>query len=174
MQKIISFFIIALLAAALGAGCGQRAVEKTIERGIENETGNQVDVDVDRNAVNITDEETGASLSAGDEVTFPDDFPSDIPKYENGTLKMVTENMGVNQYGYMMQTRDDAVVVAAWFKDEAQKAGWQLQSSMTIQQSSIMMFERTGGESGMSLNVSVSVDEDDAGTVNIVVNRSGG
>jgi hypothetical protein len=174
MQKAISFSIIALLAAALGAGCGQRAVEKTIERGIENETGSQVDVDMDRNAVNITDEQSGASLSAGDEVTFPDDFPSDIPKYENGTLKMVTQNMGVNQYGYMMQTRDNAAVAAAWLKDEAQKAGWQLQSSMTIQQSTILMFERSGEESDMSLNVSVSVDEDDANAVNIVVNRSGG
>jgi hypothetical protein len=74
----------------------------------------------------------------------------------------------------MMQTRDNAAVAAAWLKDEAQKAGWQLQSSMTIQQSTILMFERSGEESDMSLNVSVSVDEDDANAVNIVVNRSGG
>jgi len=169
MKKISNTFISGIALASLillGAGCGQKIVEKGIEGSIERETGMNVDVNSDANSMTVTDEESGASMSAGEEVDFPSDFPSDIPKYEPGTLKMVTQNLGVNQSGYMMQTGDSADEVVSWFKGELDD--WQLKSTMTIQGSTIMIFERDAA----TLSVTVSADEEHADMTNIVVSRA--
>lgn len=171
MKYILSTILCMTLLVVLGAGCGQKIVEKSIEKSIEQESGKDVDIDVDRNSMTIEDEETGASLTAGEDVDFPDDFPSDIPKYKDGTLKMVTQNLGLNQSGYMMETSDGMDGIVSWFKDEL-SGDWQLKNTMTIQDSTIMMFERTDGGKTVMLSVTMSTDEDDDDLTNIVVSRS--
>jgi hypothetical protein len=171
-MKYISSTILSLtLLVVLGAGCGQSVVEKSIEKSIEKESGKNVDINSDRNSMTIEDEETGASLSAGEDVDFPSDFPSDIPKYEEGTVKMVTQNLGMNQSGYMIETSDDMDDIVAWFKGELE-GDWQLKNTMTIQDSTIMMYEQSEGEKTVMLSVTVSTSEDDDSLTNIVVSRS--
>jgi hypothetical protein len=165
-QKTIPAVLSLALLLTLGAGCGQKIAEKSIEGSIERETGMNVDVNSDANSMTVTDEESGASMSAGEEVDFPSDFPSDIPRYESGTLKMVSQNLGVNQSGYMMQTGDSADKVVSWFKGELDD--WQLKNTMTIQGSTIMIFERDAA----TLSVTVSADEEHADMTNITVSRT--
>lgn len=168
---IVSFALLVVLGAGCGQSAGEKIVGNSVERGIERETGRDVDVDVDRDTVDIRDEETGATFSAGEDVRFPDDFPSDVPRYEDGTLNMINQNMAANQVGYMMTTGDSQQDVIAWFKTKASAENWKLKSTMDIQGSTMVMWERADGGSTYVLSVTVSPDEEDATLQHIVVNK---
>lgn len=91
MSRIHSRAAIAALVAAVTlipavAGCGQVA-EKAAEMAAEQAIGG--DIDVNDNSVTVTDDE-GNEVTAGEDITLPDTWPSQVPPYEAGTLSLVT------------------------------------------------------------------------------------
>jgi hypothetical protein len=164
-MKYFSIPILSIaLLALLGAGCNpfQSAQERAIEQSIEAGTDRDVDVDLRGDSVSVTDEETGGTMTAGEEVDFPSDFPSDIPRYPKGTLKMVSSQLGeAGQATYLMQTDDDSDAIMEWFKGEATGDGWKQKASLDIQGMVMLTYEREEGGSTYVMTVAVTEDDDE-------------
>jgi hypothetical protein len=76
----------ALVLAPVLTSCGQ-AAEQAAEAAAEQALGG--DVEVNDEGVTVTDDE-GNQMAIGEDVSLPDNWPSDVPVYEDGTLQMVT------------------------------------------------------------------------------------
>ncbi|MBD3251866.1 hypothetical protein GF380_05460 [Candidatus Uhrbacteria bacterium] len=170
-----TFFMLILTAVllTLGAGCGQRigegVTERAIERGIENETGRDVNVDVSDGSVTIGEEGSDAQMMAGESVSFPSDFPSDIPQYPNGTVTFVTHQTALAQHGYLMETVDAHDDIVTWFKERTEGQAWALKSTLTLEASTILSFEKLKQEDTAVLTVTITTDEDEQNKQNILV-----
>lgn len=174
MKYIFTSLSLCVCLLLVGAGCNpaERAAERAIERSAEQNAGRDVNVDLDTNdnRMTVTDEETGGSVTAGESVEFPNDFPSDIPRYPNGTPKMVSSNLGGNQAGYLIQTTDTKDDILNWFRDET--SAWSQVSSLDVQGMAMLSFERSEGGSTYSLTISVMEDDSDSGMQNVNVVRA--
>lgn len=169
--------LVSMLAiAALGQGCGpfgqrigERAAERAIERSIEQGQGGDVQVDYDSDSWQIQDQE-GRSLRVGAQVEFPENFPSDIPRYQNGTLAFVSTDESSRSFGYSMETPDAKRDVAAWFRSKAESMGYAQTASFEVQDSIVVSYERNEGEDTRVLSITIA-DAYEGGS-NIVVASS--
>jgi len=159
-----------LLVLLLGlAGCSSIA-EEAAERTVEGVTG--VDIDEDGEKITIEGEE-GEQVEIGSGTELPEDFPSDVPVYEDAELlasSTLTEGEAQNYY-LSLQTTDSFEDVVAWYKDEMESAGWELEAdSVTtsggtssailgykkdIAQASFAIAQDENGETVITNNVSV-------------------
>lgn len=79
LAALVSVMVIGSLTACGGSS------ETAMEQAIEQESGVDTDVSLDDESVTITDD-SGNVVSAGGDVTLPDEFPTDIPLFTEGTL----------------------------------------------------------------------------------------
>lgn len=114
-MKNILFPAVALIL--LGFGCGQSVTESMINA----ELGGQGSVDLEGGTVDYRGE-NGERAQFGENVTIPNDFPSDVPRYENATIIAVTQTDEGDSLQFT--TTDSAAVVMNWYKSEL--TNWQI------------------------------------------------
>ena len=130
----------------------EKAIEKSIEHAARKD-GKEVDVSVDKDGdqmrmkfktedgqeqdvdVTVDDEDSNVSMTfggpdgnmtmmAGKKAKLPDNFPEDVPVYENATLRL-TQTMNENQSVVLqLHTQDAPEKVTAFYKKEATAQGW--------------------------------------------------
>ena len=125
MKRLYSIPAAVLAAGLILTGCSQGA-ENTAENLIESATG--ADVDLSDGSVTVTDEE-GNVIESGSDVALPDDFPSDLPQPDGGTIVTASTMDGQVIVVWSMQglTADDvdayvAQVKAAGYGEERDSA----------------------------------------------------
>lgn len=137
------------------SGCGNNAGETALEKQIEKETGADADVDISKDRMHITGEtEDGSfSLSSGEGIQIPDNFPSDILIYKPSELKATIDTP--NGQSLTFATADDVDTVIGAYKREMKAEGWAEKASMNMGQQSMLVYQKsnravqiTAGQSG--------------------------
>jgi hypothetical protein len=172
MQK--KFFNLALVAGAtaslslLGLGCNpfQKAQESITNKIGENvaegilgkATGGKVDIQNDGNTVTYKDNKTGGSVSFGDDVKLPSDFPKNVPIYPNAKIGGVTVSKEGNPSAWAVYSSTDEVKqVTDWYEQQAKDNGWKQDSSLTMDKSEVRTYSKDNEKIGV--NISPSDDE---------------
>jgi len=147
------YFII-FTAIILMFGCGEETGETIIEKAIESETGGNAEVDIEENSFRLKTEEGEMSMTAGDSVKLPDDFPEDVYLYKGADLNMAMEfPEAVN---LTFETKDDMEKVSQAYLNEMLKKGWGKEMSMDMGGRKMMVFKKDD----RTANVSIASDEE--------------
>lgn len=131
MQRGWKVAVIVALAFGLtvAAGC-QSIADKAAETAVEKATG--VKVDTKGEKVTISTDEGEATISS--DAKLPDDFPSDVPIYDDAKIgtAMTNEVQGGKSYLVGMESDDDAAEVFDWYKKAFEDEGWKITSTMEV------------------------------------------
>jgi hypothetical protein len=159
-MKKISLIAIMLLVVAVvaGAGCAKKASESLTENIIEGSTGNDVDVDLDDETVRIN--VNGGSMQVGENVSLPDDFPSDI-HVADGDLKSALKT-AENAFSVTIETGKSVSDVKSEYETKLADGGWDVNTTLAFEGMVTM-----GGEKDNRM-VTVSISESDGKTMIIV------
>ena len=82
-------FLVCLSVLVLMMGCGssekaeEKVAEKIAEKAIAAQTGKKVDIDIDKERMQIKTEDGEMTLTSGESAKIPDTFPKDIPIYRD-------------------------------------------------------------------------------------------
>lgn len=150
-----------LAAAAIGFGVFKFG-EQIAERASDS------DIEVSDDGVSIENEEGSFKT----ETTLPEDFPSEVPLYENADLQSASstkdKQRGSATYTVTYDTGDSVDQVSGFYKDRLNSNGWSTTSESTFNNLVSIRAERE------DLTVSVTINPDE-GTDNtrftIVVNQ---
>jgi hypothetical protein len=123
--------MIAFLAVLLvGVGGCQAIAQKATEKAVQGATGGAVNVNGDTVTLKGTD---GSQATIAKETSIPNDFPSDVPLYANGTVTAVVTNETPQGKGYLVgiKYKDDTTTVLDWYNAEFKKGDWKVLSTVT-------------------------------------------
>ena len=117
---------VAALAGMLALGTTTlTACGSAIENAVEEAAGNAVggDVNIDDGNVSVTDSE-GNEMSIGEDVSIPDNWPSEIPVFDNGKLVTVVIGSGGSSVNAMWTTDATPEEAAAAYGSALESAGF--------------------------------------------------
>jgi len=141
------------LAAGLGlSGCGQIA-ESATEKLIEQAAGGSVDVNIEGDGVTVEGSE--GAMSIGGSVDLPDNWPSEVPTYGDGTLVLVSVDAASGSATAMWNTDQSVDDAASAVKSMVEGAGYSVDSESKMTDVSIL--GATGN--GYRLDISVGGQE---------------
>lgn len=153
MKKFYLLPILVLGVILVLSGCTKTA-ENKIEDSIEDSTGGQADVDLDDGNIMINTNE--GTFEAGDNVSLPSGFPSDVYVYD-GTITASTTTSD-DMYVVSIQTSDSPEQVKDTYETELANDGWEITSTLTLPTGVTL-----GAEKG-SRYVTVTAGEEDGDT----------
>lgn len=164
---MIAKTLLALSLTLALAACAEKASEASAEAAIEASTGGKADVDIEGDTTKITmqTEQGQATMSAGENVALPADFPKDVVLAKEHKVVSVFTAQGATSMAYTT-TAKLADLVAE--QDAAMKAeGWTQSMSMNADaKSSLLAFKKESRE------VMLAYTADDAGGVTVSVQLS--
>lgn len=159
MKKFLILALSLVVAVALtGAGCAKKATEKTAEKSIEKSTGGEADVDLDEEKITIETKE--GTFEAGESISLPADFPSDVHVVD-GTITASTTNTG-GGYAVTVETSKSVSSVKQEYEDELKKDGWEITLTMTLQDGATVAGEKD------NRTVTVTISESEGKTFVII------
>jgi len=133
-----------LFSATLGlsllfsaTGCGKAtevAQEKVIEAALSQE-GVKADVNLNSDGGVSTYNATtpdGTTMSAGENVKLPDDFPKDVPAFEGWKIQVVTGMVEKKMFNVMAVANKPLEAVAEFYKKELAAQGWKETTSTNV------------------------------------------
>jgi len=142
---MINKTIIALSLTLALAACAEKASEATAEAAIEASSGGEANVDIDGDTTKVTvqTEDGAATMSAGENVALPADFPSDMVLADERKVLSVFTAEGAIAMSYTTKATLADLVTR---QDAAMKAqGWtQTMSMNTDAKSSMLAFNKDG------------------------------
>ncbi len=124
--------------------------ERAVERALEQATGGDVDIDMDGNgSVRVTgDNGEEYNVTAGEDVSLPEDWPSSVPLPSNARLSYAgSMNAGDSEtagLSAVYTTKDSAAEVTEYFKSTFEAQGWKIEATMATGDGS--MITATKGE----------------------------
>lgn len=132
-----------------------------LKKGIESQTG--LSIDEKGNGMTFKDEKTGSVVSIGEQTTIPQDFPKDVPLYPGATAisnASGAESGKAKGYWLMLNSKDVASKVTAFYETELPKNGWVVENTFTISESSTWQ----ANKGALTLAVIVGGSNDNEGT----------
>ncbi|MFA6391537.1 MAG: hypothetical protein WCW66_02115 [Patescibacteria group bacterium] len=159
-MKKISLIAIMLLAVAVvaGAGCAKKVSENTAENAIEKSVGGDADVDIDDDSARIN--VNGSSMAWGENVSLPDNFPSDVYVTE-GDLKSAMETAD-EAFSVTVESTKSLTAVRSEYETELANDGWDVNSTYAIEGSVTL-----GGEKDDRMII-LSISESEGKTMVII------
>lgn len=157
MKKFLLIGVVVLAVVVL-SGC-QNAAEKTAEKVIESTTNSDVDVDLDNNSVTVNT--NGGSLTAGDNATVPDNFPSDVYLIDGDVISAMTIDED-ETFQVQIDTPNSLSEAMDIYNEQLPADGWDITSTLTLTDSGSMMAEKD------DRSVTVSFGTSDGTTVVII------
>lgn len=154
MRHIFSVSVLAGLLATFGFGCNplqsakskmeEKIGEKVVENMIEKSSGGAVSVNGEDGQYTFKDNKTGASWSVGADVKIPENFPTDVPRYDGATVVSVMTGNQENGNGSTIVMQSDASVatVLRWYTDRMKADGFTEASSVTAGPMEIRSYEK--------------------------------
>ncbi len=159
-----------VLLAGFGCSPTGRIAEEATEATINSRLGGSGNVEIDEGTVRFEDEESGTTTAWGEDVDVPEDFPSDVPIYENGSVVGVTVTREGDSQGAWISfaTSDSATVAIDWYETRLVAAGWTQQASYSVQGTQM----RSYAKDDATITVSVGSDESSESQTVITVIRT--
>ena len=133
----------------------ETVAEKIAEKAIEAQTGKKADIDVDKESMTIKTEDGEMTMTSGKAAKIPDNFPKDIPMYEEYVLEMAMELP--KGYSLSFTTKDDMSQVSEWYLDEMIDEGWTKEASMDMGDQKMLVFKK--GERGVNFVIAPDSDK---------------
>lgn len=159
--------VVGAVALSLGAltACGEK--ETKVDLG----DGKSATVKEDGDEVSVTTDE--GNITAGKDVTIPDDFPSDLPllKADHAITSAVS---GGEEKLLMIEAKDDVDLQAEHdhLTSEAEKAGWKVDSHTVMDQGDTGQVVIELSKDGLKAGYVISVAPDTPGTALITVSQA--
>jgi hypothetical protein len=119
-----------------------QAVEKGAEEVAKQRTGGDVDLDITHGGASYTDPATGRYVAVGEHVAIPDQFPDDIPVYENGTPTSVSIEGSGKSASLLVLTKDGRNTIRDWFLSAAESKGWAREGVVETADNIVISFAR--------------------------------
>lgn len=133
-------------------------------RGVGMPYGVNMDRNMDGSATYSNDQ---GSVTVGTQ-TYPDNWPSDAPKYANGQVQYSAssdQQTGGKGSMVMFTTSDSPQTVSAFYKKELPVQGWKIEQTATINQMTVI----SGTKETMTFSVQIAVGDNNQTTVTAVV-----
>lgn len=143
--------LIVIGGVALG-GCTKKSAESITESIIEQSTNDDVDVDIGTNTVTINT--NGGSFQAGDNVSLPENFPTDIYVID-GDLKSSISTSDTGSFSITLQSDESFDDTKTAYQRELADAGWTVTGTYTYGTSMTLAAEKDDRD------VTVSITEAD-------------
>ncbi|MFA6427356.1 MAG: hypothetical protein WCW16_02835 [Candidatus Magasanikbacteria bacterium] len=118
------------------SGCGQKTlVENQMERQLEKNLGGDAKVQVDGENVNIQTQQ--GSLQVGENVSLPQDFPSDVYVIDGQLMSAMKNVAGA---GFQVVVKSDKSVKDAQelYENKLKEQGWTITASMDLGTASVV------------------------------------
>src|SRR3989339_167149 len=130
-KKFLKMSIIFGLAVFLSAcqSPSEKVIEKVNEKAIEDSMGGNTEVDLNEGNINIETE--NGTMQAGQDVSLPDNFPSDVYVYE-GKLAAVVFNEANNGFNLTIETKDVLDDIKSVYENKLEEDGWVVNQSMNL------------------------------------------
>ena len=140
IKHIVPLVSVAAVISLMGAGCNplqsaQKAAEQkvadSIASGILSKASNgKVDVNTANNQMQFKDNKTGNTVSFGENLSIPADFPKDVPIYPGSKASSIMSSQTDKTANATLTTSDDSATVIKWY--EGQFSGWKEDENSTI------------------------------------------
>jgi hypothetical protein len=138
-----------LAAGMLLTGCGQMA-ESATEQLLEQAGGGSVNIDLE--GENLTVEGEDGAMSMGGDLSLPDNWPSEVPTFSDGSMVFVTVDTAAGSASAMWNTElSDAT---GSIKGAVEGAGYAIESESQLE--GLQAFSATGN--GYRLDITVAGD----------------
>lgn len=169
---------ITLVGVALlftGAGCfssdkiAEKITEKAIEGAIEGEQ--DADIDITDNGLTFTDEETGDTLSFGEEVELPDGFPSDVPIMDDAAIVASSSSSSRGEHTATLTSKNFSKT-EKFYTEQLVEEGWTIDDTSTLSIGS-KITTITASKDTRTLTVGLYQSEEDEVSVIITVTDAG-
>ncbi|MBN1833430.1 MAG: hypothetical protein JW896_15100 [Deltaproteobacteria bacterium] len=133
-------YFIMFAAIVVMFGCGEKAEEKAMEKAIESGMGGNAEVDIEKGSFRVQTEEGEMTMTSGDSVKLPADFPGDVFLYKGADLNTA---MKLPQgFNLMFQTKDDTSKVSEAYLAEMEAKGWSKEMSMDMGGRKMLVFKK--------------------------------
>jgi hypothetical protein len=153
--------IAALLVVCACSGCrkaANEAMESAIESQIARDGGKaNVQIADDNVSIKFQDEKGELRIAGGKDVALPEDFPKDVPLYSPMTVVMANSQKQDERFVIQATSADSLDQVAAFYKQEALKQGWEEESNTVVGADMRMLLYK---KEGRSLQVMVAATDD--------------
>ena len=137
-------YFIMFTAIIVVFGCGEKGeekvAEKVMEKVIESNMGGNAEVDIKENSLRIQTEEGEMTMTAGDSVKLPADFPKDVFLYKGAIL--ITTMELPEEFHLVFQTNDDPTKVSEAYLAEMEAKRWSKEMSMDMGGRKMMAFKK--------------------------------
>ena len=151
-------YFIMFAAMIVMFGCGkkaeEKAAEKMAEKAIEASMGGEAEVDIEKDGLRIKTKEGEITMTAGDSVKLPADFPKDVFLYKGADLKTAMELP--EGFNLMFQTKDDPSKVSEAYLTEMEAKRWSKEMSMDMGGRKMLVFKKDE----RIVNVSIASQEE--------------
>ncbi len=138
----------------LGGGAAERAAERAIERA----GGGNADVDLRGDTATYKSDE--GSVTVGENVSLPNDWPSDVPVVRDAKIYYAMSSnptTGGSGMGAMFGTTQSVSDVIGYYKNELPKQGWTIEGEFNVAGAS--MISATKGDRSLSVSIASGDDE---------------
>ena len=158
------FYFCLLCLIFIAVGCGKTAEEKAVEKKIEEATGGKAKVDLSKKGMKIESESAQGkySLSTGESVQFPKDFPDDVFVFRPS--KVIVAMKMPQGHSITLTTDKEVEEIAETYKEEMESKGWSEQTSMKMGAQTMLVYTK---ESRMA-NIAVAEAGDET-QINLTV-----
>lgn len=133
MKKFVLVGLLSVGAFAL-AGCsltdkvankvGEVAAEKVLESAT-----NGGDVQITNDSFTYTDSNTNTTLSYGEDIALPSDFPDDVPVYDDAKVTSSMSSSSDGSYNVTMSSTDSFDSINSFYASEIVKDGWKIDNT---------------------------------------------
>ena len=126
----------------IAAGCGKTADEKAVEKKIEAATGGDAEVDLSKKGMKVTGETAQGkySLSTGESVQIPKDFPDDVFIYRPS--KAIAAMKMAQGYSISLTTGKEVEEVTETYREEMEGKGWSEQTAMNMGAQMVLVYTK--------------------------------
>ncbi len=132
-----------------------------MQKAVENKTGIKANLtDLEQGKLSITDKESGTTMDIGSG-KIPDNFPKDFPIYPGAKVTSVLSgtNKAKNGFWVTLETGDSLDKVAAFYKSELAKNGWEVSATYTTEETMTEAVTKGKLEGNLTINRSSSADK---------------
>jgi hypothetical protein len=131
-----------LLVAGCGGSSDEAAMEKRMEEKIEEATGADAEVDMSDKGMKVKGQTEGGefSLTSGEEIEIPEEFPEDVFIYRPS--KALVAMKVPEGHSLSLTTKDETSKVVETYKSEMQANGWSQEGSMNMGDQFTLMYKK--------------------------------
>ncbi len=171
MKRILSLIAGLSTIALMGLGCNpvqqvqQKVGEAVTEQAVKQATGGQVKADINGGQYTFTDNKTGSTYVAGDNVKLPDGLPQDVMIYPGSKAMSAIVSKADNGASVTLSTGDDQQKTVKWYEDQMKGAGFDEAASYTAGDTEMRSYHKDT----VDVLVTVAADSDTGGSTISVV-----